>query len=104
MKKTSTLILNNDDVEKKLARIAFQIIEEYHSEKELLIVGVSKNGFLLAEKIIPLLTNDSFNAKTELIELKIDKKNPLKKSISLNSKVSFQNKKVILVDLSLIHI
>ena len=74
MKKTSTLILNNDDVEKKLARIAFQIIEEYHSEKELLIVGVSKNGFLLAEKIIPLLTNDSFKAKIELIELKIDKK------------------------------
>ena len=98
MKKTSTIILNNDDVEKKLARIAFQIIEEYHSEKELLIVGVSKNGFLLAEKIIPLLTNDSFKAKTELIELKIDKKNPLKKAISLDSKVSFQNKKVILVD------
>jgi pyrimidine operon attenuation protein/uracil phosphoribosyltransferase len=80
MKKTSTLILNNDDVEKKLARIAFQIIEEYYSEKELLIVGVSKNGFLLAEKIIPLLTNDSFKAKTELIELKIDKKKPSKKN------------------------
>ena len=55
MKKTSTLILNNDDVDKKLARIAFQIIEEYYNEKELLIVGVSKNGFLLAKKIIPCL-------------------------------------------------
>ena len=36
---------------------------------------------------IPLLTNESFNAKTELIELKIDKKNPLKKAISLDLNV-----------------
>ena len=98
MKKISTLILNNNDVDKKLARIAFQIIEEYYSEKELLIVGVSKNGFLLAERIIPLLKNDLFKAKIELIELKIDKKNPLKKAISLDSNVSFDNKKVVLVD------
>ena len=46
MKKTSTLILNNDDVEKKLARIAFQIIEEYHSEKELLILILVKMKYL----------------------------------------------------------
>tara|TARA_Y100000385_G_C12974443_1_gene585519 strand:- start:49 stop:555 length:507 start_codon:yes stop_codon:yes gene_type:complete len=98
MKKTSTLILNNDDLEKKIARIAFQIIEEYYNEDDLLIVGVSENGFLLARKIIPLLENDLFKANIELIELKIDKKNPMKKAITLDSKASFKNKKVILVD------
>jgi pyrimidine operon attenuation protein / uracil phosphoribosyltransferase len=98
MKKTSTLILNNDDLEKKIARIAFQIIEEYYNEDDLLIVGVSENGFLLARKIIPLLENDFFKANIELIELKIDKKNPMKKAITLDSKASFKNKKVILVD------
>ena len=67
MKKTSTLILNNDDLEKKIARIAFQIIEEYYNEDDLLIVGVSENGFLLARKIIPLLENDLFKANIELI-------------------------------------
>ena len=86
MKKTSTLILNNDDLEKKIARIAFQIIEEYYNEDDLLIVGVSENGFLLARKIIPLLENDLFKANIELIELKIDKKNPMKKAITLDSK------------------
>ena len=51
MEKSTTVILNNDDVEKKLARIAFQIIEQYYEDRELLIVGISKNGFLLAQKI-----------------------------------------------------
>ena len=51
MGKLNSLILNSDQVKKKLERIAFQIIEEYHNEKELFIVGISNNGFLLAKKI-----------------------------------------------------
>ena len=51
MGKLSSLILNGDQVNKKLERIAFQIIEEYHNEKELFIVGISNNGFLLGKKL-----------------------------------------------------
>ena len=35
MEKSTTVILNNDDVDKKLARIAFQIIEQYYDDEEL---------------------------------------------------------------------
>ena len=55
MGKLSSLILNSDQVKKKLERIAFQIIEEYHNEKELFIVGISNNGFLLAKKLKDLI-------------------------------------------------
>ena len=98
MKKLRTTILNNDDVEKKIARIAFQIIEEYYEDKELLIVGISKNGFLLAEKIAKLVQRDLPKSTINLMELTINKRNPLKENVTISPNLSFGNKKVILVD------
>ena len=98
MEKSRTTILNNDDVEKKIARIAFQIIEEYYEDKELLIVGISKNGFLLAEKIAKLVQRDLSKSKINLMELSINKRNPLKENVTISPNQSFGNKKVILVD------
>jgi pyrimidine operon attenuation protein/uracil phosphoribosyltransferase len=96
--KSSSLILDNDSVNKKLDRITHQIIEENYDEKEIVIIGISIKGYLLAEKITSLLSKLKNSIKVELIELLIDKKNPLSKPIELNPSVSFQNKKVILVD------
>ena len=98
MEKLRTTILNNDDVEKKIARIAFQIIEEYYEDKELLIVGISKNGFLLAEKIAKLVQRDLPKSTINLMELTINKRNPLKENVTISPNLSFGNKKVILVD------
>ena len=98
MEKSTTVILNNDDVEKKLARIAFQIIEQYYEDRELLIVGISKNGFLLAQKIYSLIQKDLSSIKIQLIELQINKRNPLKNDILLLPNTSFNNKKIVLID------
>jgi pyrimidine operon attenuation protein/uracil phosphoribosyltransferase len=98
MEKLRTTILNNDDVEKKIARIAFQIIEEYYEDKELLIVGISKNGFLLAGKIAKLVQRDLPKSTINLMELTINKRNPLKENVTISPNLSFGNKKVILVD------
>ena len=98
MGKLSSLILNGDQVNKKLERIAFQIIEEYHNEKELFIVGISKNGFLLAEKLKVLIEKSNLISEVKLIELKINKKQPLKSEVVLNPENSFNNKKIILID------
>ncbi len=48
--KSSSLILDNEKVNKKLDRITHQIIEDNFTEKELIIIGVSIKGFLLAKK------------------------------------------------------
>jgi pyrimidine operon attenuation protein/uracil phosphoribosyltransferase len=98
MEKLRTTILNNDDVEKKIARIAFQIIEEYFEDKELLIVGISENGFLLAGKIAKLVQRDLPKSTINLIELSINKRNPLKENVTISPNLIFENKKVILVD------
>ena len=85
MGKLSSLILNGGQVNKKLERIAFQIIEEYHSEKELFIFGISNNGFLLAKKLKVLIEKSNLIFQVKLIELKINKKQPLKSKVVLKN-------------------
>ncbi len=96
--KSSSLILNNDSVNKKLNRITHQIIEDNFDEKELIIIGISENGYLLAKKIVSLLKKLQTSIRVDLIELIIDKSNPNSSSIDLKPSKSFQNKKVILID------
>jgi len=98
MTKSSSLILDNESVNKKIDRITHQIIEENFNEKELIIIGISKNGFLLAEKITKLLNQLNKSLKVELTELLINKNNPLKNSIEIKPNLSCENKKVILID------
>ena len=98
MTKSSSLILDNESVNKKIDRITHQIIEENFNEKELIIIGISKNGFLLAQKITKLLNQLNKSMKVELTELLINKNNPLKNSIELKPNLSCENKKVILID------
>tara|TARA_B100001287_G_scaffold226189_1_gene195890 strand:- start:17578 stop:18081 length:504 start_codon:yes stop_codon:yes gene_type:complete len=96
--KSSSLILNNDSVNKKLNRITHQIIEDNFDEKELIIIGISEKGYLLAKKIVSLLKKLQTSIRVDLIELIIDKSNPNSSSIDLKPSKSFQNKKVILID------
>ena len=98
MTKSSSIILDNESVNKKIDRITHQIIEENFNEKELIIIGISKNGFLLAEKITKLLNQLNKSLKVELTELHINKNNPIKNSIEIIPNLSCDNKKVILID------
>lgn len=96
MKKT--LVLNSKQIEQKVNRIAFEILENNYSEKEIIIAGISKNGYLLAKRLNTVLEKIS-SIKTTLIEIVIDKENPLSKEIKINlSEKELKNKVVILVD------
>ena len=98
MAKSSSLILNNDTVQKKLSRITHQIIEENYKEKEIVLIGISENGFLLAETICGILKKLRPEIDIQLIELFINKKNPLKDSIQIKPEITFNDKKIILID------
>ena len=53
------LLLNNNQIEKKINRLAYQIYENNYLEKELLIIGLAKKGYLFAEKLSQKLTEIS---------------------------------------------
>ena len=98
MTKSSSLILDNDSVSKKLDRITHQIIEENFNEKELFLVGISKKGFMLAEKISQLINNIDQSVKVNLIELFVNKNQPQEKPMELKPNLPLKNKKIILID------
>ena len=43
------IILNHQEIQHKIKRISFQIYETFVDEKEIIIAGVSKGGYVLAE-------------------------------------------------------
>ena len=45
-----TEILNSIQIEQKVERIAFEIYENFHSENQIFIGGISGNGLIFAER------------------------------------------------------
>ena len=96
MQDSKTLILNNIEASQKIKRIAYQIVEKYFLEKKITFIGISSKGFLLAKKIKKDFSSISA-IDISLVELKVNKKNPLD-PITLNPQLDISGQTVILID------
>ena len=98
MNSVKTKIKDISNIEMYLKRIAYQIYENNHGEdNSLIIVGIEKNGKILANKISQILKSIS-NFDLTLMSIEINKKNPTKKiSSSIDKKICL-NKNIIIVD------
>ena len=92
-----TLILNHEEIERKVTRMPFQIYESNVNESEIIIAGIAKNGYILAKKLANKLKEIS-DLNLSLCEVKMDKKNPLKGVSTSLTIEDYQNKSLILVD------
>ena len=93
-----TLILNSKQIQQKINRIAYEIYENNYDEKDIIIAGIGGNGYFLAKRIDEVLKKIS-PIKTTLIEIIIDKKNPLSKEIIISlTENELKNKVIVLVD------
>ena len=93
-----TKVLNSNQIQQKINRLAYQLHENNYEEHEVYIVGIAERGFLLAERIATVLESIS-NLKVHLGKIKLDKSNPMDGSIECdfdNEKLS--GKVVLLVD------
>jgi pyrimidine operon attenuation protein/uracil phosphoribosyltransferase len=97
--KTITQILNKENISKKINRLSWQIIEHNIKFKELFIVGIQGNGFLIAKRISKILKNNS-NFKIYLSEFNIDKKKPdlTKNFIKPHHKINYSKIPIIIID------
>ncbi len=98
MSDKSTQILSRSDIQQKIKRIAYEIVENNYEEKELHIIGIRDKGFSLAEKIYSDL-KDITSIKVSLNYISINKLKPsgTEPEFDFDPK-SLQNKVVILVD------
>ena len=96
MKKSQ--ILNSKAIDQKINRLAWQIYENNLKEKDVVIVGISGRGEILANLLSEVLNHIS-SIKIKLGVIHLDKDNPYNSQITTNLKeIDYSNKVVILVD------
>lgn len=91
------IILHQSEILHKVKRISYQIYETFVDETEVVIAGISGNGYILAEKIANQL-NEISDLNVTLCEVFIDKQNPQNEIKTSIPKEAYQNKGLILVD------
>jgi pyrimidine operon attenuation protein/uracil phosphoribosyltransferase len=97
MNVTNNVILNHNEINHKIRRIAFQIYENNVNEKEVILAGIDSNGYIFAKKLKTVLQKIS-DINPILCKVSIDKKNPHYPIETSISPEDYQNKSLILVD------
>jgi len=92
-----SIILTNEQINHKIRRIAYQILESNSNEKEIVLAGIAKNGFIFAKKL-KIVINDISTIKIKLCEVNIDKQNPLNKITTSLKTEEYANSSLVLVD------
>ncbi len=98
MIKERTLILDSHQIDKKLQRIAHQILENHYKDKDIYIIGIVSDGYTIAERLCTILKSIS-ELNIHCHSLKINKDKPLMEEIEFSGELkSLKNKSVVLVD------
>tara|TARA_B110000503_G_scaffold37168_1_gene60798 strand:+ start:131 stop:625 length:495 start_codon:yes stop_codon:yes gene_type:complete len=91
-------ILSSTDIDQKVTRIAYQLLENCFQEEEIFIGGIIGNGDVLAKRIAEIIKTNS-DLKVHLFEIKIHKSEPWSNPIELSQdKSKLKNGYIILVD------
>jgi pyrimidine operon attenuation protein / uracil phosphoribosyltransferase len=90
------IILSQKEIEQKTQRIAYQIYETFE-EEPIILAGISKNGFILAQRIYAQLS-DIMPNELVLCEVFINKQNPLSPISTSISKEEYTDKNLVLID------
>ncbi len=95
--KEHILILDHEQINHKIKRIAYQIYENNVDETEIVLAGISSNGFELAKHLQKELEIIS-QLRIDLCEVKMDKKNPLQPIYTSLDSSFYKEKSVVLID------
>jgi len=97
MTTTHNKILNHEQIEHKIKRIAYQVYETFVDENEIIIAGISGGGLKFAKKLHQALSEVT-DIKITLCEVKMDKENLLNPITTSLSENEYQNKALVLAD------
>lgn len=94
----ATLLLNHEQIQQKINRMAYQLFENNFTETELVIAGIEQRGFVLAERIQKALAKFS-QQKVSLLSIEVEKDLPYQtfQNKEIDKKI-FEHKVVIVID------
>ncbi len=94
----SILLLNSSQINQKIKRMAYEILEANYGEKEIILAGICEQGELLAKQLNEHLENIS-NIKVTVTRIDLDKSHPFRQANNtIDEEVKFENKVIIMVD------
>ena len=91
------IILNKQEIEYKIRRIAYQIYETFPDETEVVLAGIASNGFIFAKLLATELERIS-DIKPTLCEVRINKQEPLLPVTTSLPAAAYTNKALVLID------
>lgn len=98
MQEVKDLILDKNQIHQKVKRIAFEILENNITEKELIIAGIPSEGYKLAKMLVEELSKIT-PFKLTLVKINLDKKGKLNSKVELDIDANdASGKTVIIVD------
>ncbi len=97
MAKKKIQILNHQQIQQKIDRIAYQILEDCFEEKEIIVAGIASRGYTLAKRLKAVLEKIS-KIKIQLIEIKLNKDADHLEAETDIAVEKCKNKTIIIVD------
>ena len=95
--KMKNYILTEQVAEKKLRRMAYQILEGNPGEQQLILAGIQESGSVIARNIQRLLQEiTQGRLETRLITIQLDKRNP--GPVILSDNLPFDDQVIIVID------
>lgn len=95
---TSILLLSTAQINQKVKRMAYEILEANFGEKELIFAGICEQGELLAKQLAKHL-DDISSFKTTVVRIDLDKSHPFRQAHhTLQEDIKLDNKVIIMVD------
>ncbi|MBK8608616.1 MAG: phosphoribosyltransferase [Chitinophagaceae bacterium] len=88
-------IMTAEVANRKLRRMALQVVEENYNATQLVLIGIKANGTVIAKKVQEYL-KEVFSGEVVVLELSLNKKQPA--AVTLSTDMDFNDKTIILID------
>jgi pyrimidine operon attenuation protein/uracil phosphoribosyltransferase len=89
-------LLNAEEIEQKLTRMAYEIAERHYNEKNIVFIGIEDNGAAVSNRLFELVSQ-IVTIPCEKSSIKLSKENPIG-SVQLSNPLLLKNKCVVLID------
>ena len=97
MATSQLLILDKKQIQQKINRIAYQILEDNLTEKEIVLAGIWDRGYKLALRLKKVLSKIS-DLKVTMLKVELDRQNSKLVAKTDLDEIHWKNKVIIIVD------
>lgn len=95
MDKNKVLILDKEQIDSKLQRMAYEVWEHNSNETAVTLIGVETTGMTVAQSLANRIRKIS-PLQVDVLSVRMNKRNPLADNITIDADLT--NKSVVLVD------